>query len=206
LRAATTKTALGANRRPNITLVLACRNTGKAEQARQALVNEFYAGDEEEGLDAIQTQRLDLSDIKQVVRACDELKARFKRIHALVFNAGVLPVSSLSYWNGTKAFFTDPTNLAKTSADVIVQTVGMKTGDGLGLGEVFVANTLGHFGMLRELESVLEQTVVLERSEGREAFFAKVLWTSSTTAAPEFLDEADLQCLKGYIFVSSPFF
>ena len=73
--------------------------------------------------------------------------------------------------------------------------MGGKTADGL--GEAFVANALGHFGMLRELEDLLAKTVVAERREGRGGFYSRVLWTSSTTAVPEFLDEDDLQCMKG---------
>jgi hypothetical protein len=65
------------------------------------------------------------------------------------------------------------------------QTLGKKNEEGLGL--TFAANVFGHYNLLKKLVDCLEKSKL----------GARVIWCSSTTAAPEFFNIEDYQCLKG---------
>ncbi|KAJ3171946.1 hypothetical protein HK101_011199 [Irineochytrium annulatum] len=182
---------------PPVTVVLLCRNASKAEDARQRLIRKYFKGDEEEGELAVQVVLCDLADPKSVLKAAEDVKARFQRLDALIFNAGVMPVESISILAGTIAFIKSPTNIAKSTGDVIIQRKGVMTADGK-YGEAFAANTLGHFGVVRELEGLLADTAkALEAADGGGPRGARVIWITSVTAEERFFDINDAQCAKG---------
>ncbi|KAJ1568090.1 hypothetical protein HK405_003677, partial [Cladochytrium tenue] len=85
-----------------------------------------------------------------------------------------------------------------TAADVIVQAVGARTRDGR-YGEVFAANLLGHYIMLRELEPLLARVAQMAPAlhEPPARSMARVIWTGSTSATQSFFNEDDFQCLEG---------
>ncbi|KAJ3295050.1 hypothetical protein HK104_003056 [Borealophlyctis nickersoniae] len=168
-----------------ITVVLACRNKARAEEARQKLIKEFFKTNQSEGEEAVQVLLVDLCHTSSVFKACDEFKRRFKRLDYLFLNAGIFPVERIDYVRGFVELFTAPKHLAKTGGtSVLVQRQGQVTAEGL--GQVFAANVFGHYIMVKELEDKLAAS-----GSGR------VIWFSSTTASPTHFSEEDYQCLKG---------
>ncbi|KAJ3035091.1 hypothetical protein HDV00_004313 [Rhizophlyctis rosea] len=169
----------------DITLILACRNKTRAEQAKSKLMVEFFSHDLAEGNNDIQILLVDLSSSKSVLNASREFRQRFKRLDSLVLNAGILPLSHISYWEGLKETLTSPAHLARTGGmKVMIQYRGQVNAEGM--GETFAANVFGHYILVKELVDSLAAS-----GNGR------IIWFSSTTADPEFFDEEDYQCLKG---------
>ena len=126
---------------------------------------------------------------------------RFPRLDALILNAGVLPVESISIARGIVAFFKSPSNVAKTAADIIVQKVGERTSDNK-FGEVFAANVLGHYGLVHELQDVMALTATFESKSSR-GYAPRVFWTTSTTASQKYFNPNDPQCLEGFVYIFS---
>jgi 17beta-estradiol 17-dehydrogenase/3beta-hydroxysteroid 3-dehydrogenase len=121
---------------------------------------------------------------------------RFTRLDALVCNAGILPIASVSMARAVKEFLKDPAGVVTKGAG-IVQKVGDMTKDGH-YGETFAANLLGHFGLLRELEDLLATTAEkLSKEVESSVMGSRVIWLSSTTADQEYFDTNDIQCLRG---------
>ncbi|KAI9324812.1 hypothetical protein DFJ73DRAFT_802236 [Zopfochytrium polystomum] len=204
---------------PRITVVLACRNSAKADHARRQLLRKFYPSaipqqspppgssatgapesplqppidETSDGAAAVQTLLLDLSDPSDARRAARDIALRFPapryRLAALVFNAGAVGVERLSLGSGTLAFLRRPADLAGMSAASLVQTRGERTRDGR-WGAAFAANFFGHFVLLKEL------LPELERSAAGGAGSVRVLWTSSRTADKKHFDSKDIQGLR----------
>ncbi|KAJ3115091.1 hypothetical protein HDU96_001203 [Phlyctochytrium bullatum] len=173
-----------------LTLVMLCRDMGRAGVARKALIRKHFKHTPEEGEEIIQLVQCDLADMKSVIQAASDIRSRFPRIDALVCNAGVIPVKSVSMANGVYNFFVNPTELAKTTGEVLVQRKGVLTQDGQ-YGLAFAANTLGHYILLKELEGLLEESGKTVRNG------VKIVWMTSVTVADEYFDLEDLQGVKG---------
>ncbi|KAL2912090.1 3-keto-steroid reductase [Polyrhizophydium stewartii] len=166
-----------------ITVVMACRSKSKAEEARERLLGRYFPGANRAfGERALQLLLVDLANTRSVFAAAAEFKRRFQRLDSLVLNAGVIPISHVSYANGFKDVFTRPVTLALTGGDAIVQRVGSLTAEGL--GESFASNVFGHYLLVRELEDLLSV-----------AGDSRVIWTTSTSANSEFGFD-DIQSLK----------
>lgn len=172
------------------TIVMACRNKAKAEIARTQLLEEAAEKAKRDGRqetladDILQILIVDLSNTKSVFRACEEFKNRFTRLDCLLLNAGILPCSHMNIGAGVKNLLTRPSYVAKTGGDFFAQYRGETTPEGL--GQVFAANVFGHYIMTKELEPALLRSPS-----------PRILWFSSTTAAPDFFDASDFQCLQG---------
>ncbi|KAL5036508.1 3-keto-steroid reductase [Batrachochytrium dendrobatidis] len=174
----------------SITIILACRNKKKAQQAQQQLISKYFANSVE-GEERIQLVLMDLSNTASVFAACDDIKNRFDRIDFLILNAGIMPISHMSLSGAFKDLFTRPATLAKTGGDALIQRTGTVTSEGL--GEVFSANVFGHYIIVRELEDIM----IKSKSP-------RIVWMSSTTASPSAMSFEDYQCLKGkYPYESS---
>ncbi|KNE61412.1 hypothetical protein AMAG_06242 [Allomyces macrogynus ATCC 38327] len=159
-----------------VTVVLACRNLGRAETARDALVAEFPGAD-------VQTVILDVSDRASIERAGDELRARFDQVTHLFCNAGIMPTVGLNWLAIMRDLVCDPYDLLTVATNAFVQPVGDR--DRHGHGTVFMANTAGHYVLIHELMPLL--------TAGR----GRVIFTSSYTANREYFDPRDVECLKG---------
>ncbi|EGF81966.1 hypothetical protein BATDEDRAFT_87320 [Batrachochytrium dendrobatidis JAM81] len=114
----------------SITIILACRNKKKAQQAQQQLISKYFANSVE-----------------------GEERIQFDRIDFLILNAGIMPISHMSLSGAFKDLFTRPATLAKTGGDALIQRTGTVTSEGL--GEVFSANVFGHYIIVRELEDIM---------------------------------------------------
>ncbi|KAI8852043.1 hypothetical protein BC829DRAFT_91649 [Chytridium lagenaria] len=176
-----------------LTLVMACRDLRKAQLAKETLIKKFFSANPTEGDETIQIVKCDLADMQSVFQAAADIKARFSRIDSLVFNAGYIPVKSISIYKGVIAFITAPSDLAKSTGDVLIQEEKVLTRDGQ-YGLAFAANTLGHFILLRELESLLEDSARLVRENGGDG--VKIIWMTSVTVEEKFFELNDIQGVK----------
>lgn len=64
-------------------VILACRNTDKAEQAADTIRKEFRAA-------KLSTVKLDLSDLDSVLQCADSIKSKYNKLDLLINNAGVM--------------------------------------------------------------------------------------------------------------------
>ncbi|ORY40947.1 hypothetical protein BCR33DRAFT_348927 [Rhizoclosmatium globosum] len=116
----------------------------------------------------------------------------------------MIPVESVNIFKAAIALLKDPANIAKTTGEVMVQSIGSTTKDEFQFGEAFAANFLGHYLLLKELEGVLEKTTKLLKDENRGWEGARVIWLTSDTAEHHMFDPNDIMCLKGaYPYESS---
>ncbi|KAI8912403.1 hypothetical protein BC831DRAFT_490930 [Entophlyctis helioformis] len=166
-----------------VTIVLACRNRAKAQEARAALIARYFPAHRSFGERTIQLLAVDLSNTKSVLLAAADFKRRFRRLDFLALNAGIMPVAAIDAVAGAVDLFTRPLVLAKSGGNALVQRAGLVTAEGL--GEVFAANVFGHYLLVRELEDELARSGD-----------ARVVWMSSTTADPALFDDSDWQCVK----------
>ncbi|KAJ3199391.1 hypothetical protein HDU82_000457 [Entophlyctis luteolus] len=180
-----------------LTIVLACRNAGKACDAQMQLL--ALVPSSRRGAVDIQTLLCDLSNVKQVCAAAAEFKRRFKRLDALVCNAGMIPIAGISLASGMVQFFRDPADFAKSTAHTIKQQIGATVSDGDGgtFGAAFVANFFGHYIFLREVQGIMADTARFLRSKRATTQYARVVWVTSDTVMPKVFDSADIQCLRG---------
>ena len=171
------------------TIIMACRNRRKAQDAKDSLLQEFFPRDGDApfnrsvGEAQLVISIVDLGSVKSVVEACKEIKMAYAHIDMLILNAGFMPVERIDLIIGLKNLITRPSYVAKTGGDIIVQQKGLINADGI--GECFAANVFGHWIMVRELNTLLEK-----------ATDGKIIWFSSTTADPMFFDPQDFQALK----------
>ncbi|KAL1921411.1 uncharacterized protein VTP21DRAFT_11127 [Calcarisporiella thermophila] len=158
-----------------ITVVLACRNQKRAQNALDSLLSQYPGSD-------IKILLVDLSSAKSVWAACEEAKKRFSRIDYLFCNAGVLPIQKYDWWRAT-GLLTHPKEFLSRS-EIVVQSVGEMTEEGLGFA--FAANVFGHYLMIRYLEDLMAA-----------AGEARIIWTGScTTEVDHVYDLEDYQAIK----------
>ncbi|KAI8801787.1 hypothetical protein BJ742DRAFT_835537 [Cladochytrium replicatum] len=187
-------------------IVLACRSPKRANTALDTLISKYFVGQKARkafpvrGLDddaareefakkMLQLLIVDLSVPADVFRAAKELADRFEKIDALVMNAGVLHSEGIRVRWALYQLATRPDHVFRTGGDIVIQPVGETTPDSGGtLGEVFAANVLGHYILLREIEDLLSAA----------GGSGKVLFNSSSTPVAESVDLNDFQALESH--------
>ncbi|ORZ37106.1 hypothetical protein BCR44DRAFT_1460052 [Catenaria anguillulae PL171] len=156
-----------------VTLILACRNPSRANQARNQLLAAFPNAD-------IHLLLLDLSSPESIITAAADARSRFPVITHMFCNAGIMPTVGLSWKAIVRDIVCDPIDLFTLGTHAFVQPQGKL--DASGHGEVFMANTAGHHLLIRGLEPALVA--------GR----ARVVFTSSKTGMREFFSDKDIEC------------
>ncbi|KAI9318128.1 hypothetical protein BX666DRAFT_2120836 [Dichotomocladium elegans] len=162
-------------RDPGIHVVMACRNSERAERSQQQLSLQFPGAH-------IEIQLVDLANIESVLAFCTRIKTKYTSIHYLFCNAGMMMITGVNYGQMIRVMLTNPAKLME-STDLVIQSKGLLNDDGIGL--IFAANVLGHFIMARELENLLDAS-----EDGR------VIWTSSMASTSAYLDREDWQGIK----------
>jgi 17beta-estradiol 17-dehydrogenase/3beta-hydroxysteroid 3-dehydrogenase len=171
------------------TIIMACRNQIKAQEAKNKLLEDFFPTDgkapyrRDIGDRKLVLLAVDLGSPESVLKACKEVKATYDHIDLLILNAGIMQIEKIDLMTAVKNLLTRPSYVASTGGDAIVQRKGLINKDGL--GECFAANVFGHWIMVRELSHLIER-----------AIDGKVIWFSSTTANPMFFNHNDFQGIK----------
>ncbi|KAI9300397.1 hypothetical protein BJ944DRAFT_170888, partial [Cunninghamella echinulata] len=111
------------------------------------------------------------------------IKKQYEWIDYLFLNAGHLSALGLNWRLIFSLFFKHPIRLMESS-DATIQCRGEINQDGL--GKVFASCVFGHYVMMRQLESLLSNSI-----DG-----SRVIWTSSSTALNELFDINDWQGIK----------
>ncbi|XP_004449447.1 3-keto-steroid reductase/17-beta-hydroxysteroid dehydrogenase 7 isoform X2 [Dasypus novemcinctus] len=159
-------------------LCLACRNMGKAEAVRAALLAAHPTAE-------VTTVQVDVSNIPSVLEASRELKQRFQRLDHVYLNAGVMPNPRLNIRALFSGLFSRKViHMFSTAEGLLTQTEKI-TADGL--QEVFETNVFGHFILIRELEPLLCHSDNPSR----------LIWTSSRNARKSNFSLEDFQHSKG---------
>ncbi|KAJ3495457.1 hypothetical protein NLJ89_g10619 [Agrocybe chaxingu] len=160
-----------------LTLIMACRNTRRAEAAKAKLLSWFggYLADmakgkvregakgdggkertqeEKEYTEAfratvdVRTLELDLASFSSVLKFAAALRDQVPYVSHLVFNAGVASFERIDWFLCLKQFLTDPGTLI-TAPTYYTQHVGERSADNLGW--VWQSNVFGHFVLVRAL-------------------------------------------------------
>ncbi|CAL8365967.1 unnamed protein product [Boreogadus saida] len=161
-----------------VRLCLACRNSGRAEAARSALLTS-HPGARVDLLD------LDVGSVRSVLRAAQEVKARYPRLDHLYLNAGIMPNPHVDIKAFFKGLFSSKAIQMFSTAEGLLTQQDRPTADGL--QEVFTTNLFGHFLLVRELEALL-------CGAGPPS---QVVWTSSSNALRSAFSLEDLQHAAG---------
>ncbi|XP_043819643.1 3-keto-steroid reductase/17-beta-hydroxysteroid dehydrogenase 7 isoform X1 [Dromiciops gliroides] len=159
-------------------LCLACRNLGKAEAARVALLSSHPTAE-------ITLVQIDVSNLQSVFQASRELKQRFDRLDYLYLNAGIMPNPQLNLKALFSGLFSRKVFHMFSTAEGLLTQLDKVTVDGL--QEVFETNVFGHFILIRELEPLL----------CRPDIPSQVIWTSSSNAKKSNFSLEDFQHIKG---------
>lgn len=160
----------------NIHLCLACRNKGRAEQAKTRLLRRHPGAE-------ICVLTVDTSSMESVFQAAEQIRGRFSRLDYLFLNAGIMPVSSIN-WDTVAAIFSRRGPKILTTGIGALNLEDGKTSDGL--QQVFATNLFGHFVMVRELEDFLGQGSPTQ-----------IIWTSSRSAHQSAFSLDDIQHAQG---------
>ncbi|KAJ1654351.1 3-keto-steroid reductase [Dispira simplex] len=165
----------------SLTVILGCRNAKRAEMARRQLLEEFPQAD-------IHTLKIDTSDTQTVRTAAQELQRRFTRLDFLFCNAGIMAPRSINYLRSAYYVLADPRYFI-TSTTAINQGRGLVTSEGLGL--IFSTNVFGHYLLIHQLASFMEQS-----PNG-----CRIIWTGSRISSGpsngKQFDVQDYQHVKG---------
>ncbi|XP_021554086.1 3-keto-steroid reductase/17-beta-hydroxysteroid dehydrogenase 7 isoform X1 [Neomonachus schauinslandi] len=166
---------------------LACRNVGKAEAVRAALLAAHPAAE-------VSVVQVDVSNLQSVIRAARELKQRFQRLDYVYLNAGIMPNPQLNIKALFSGLFSRHTIVFSCFRKVIHM---FSTAEGLltqedkvtadGLQEVFETNVFGHFILIQELEALLCHSDSPSR----------LIWTSSRNARKSNFHLEDIQHSRG---------
>ncbi|XP_018525860.1 3-keto-steroid reductase [Lates calcarifer] len=159
-------------------LCLACRNMGRAQAARSALLTSHPTAQ-------VALLQMDTSSISSVISAAQEIKLRYNRLDYLYLNAGIMPNPQFDLKGFFKGLFSSKIiTMFATGEGILTQKDGV-TSDGL--REIFATNLFGHFLLIRELEPVLCH-------EGRPS---QLIWTSSSNAHRSAFNLEDIQHQRG---------
>ncbi|KAF9571432.1 hypothetical protein EC968_000527 [Mortierella alpina] len=186
-----------------LTVILACRNKTRAQEALVSLELYFQRLQKDQQQQQQKQQQhqqrynhsffhypelrielVDVGSVASVLAFNRRILEKYNRVDYLFCNAGILPSSGLLWGKLAMDFVTKPKTLF-TRSDVLVQPKQHLTEDGL--GNVLACNVFGHYLMIRGLEDVLSRT---EDDPGR------VIWTSSMTAEKASFDIQDWQGLE----------
>ncbi|KAL5527086.1 hypothetical protein ACEPAG_5877 [Sanghuangporus baumii] len=192
----------------SLTLILACRNASKAEEACTQLLG--YLDKEVERIKRKKKSRregnkdvkhaetfrenvriivhpLDLASIESIFNFSREIESKYPYLSHLVCNAGVASFIGYDWPLAIKQLLTDFIG-AVVSPLFKIQRIGEMSEDGLGW--VWQCNVFGHFVLFRLLEPLLERSYNDTKSPSR------ILWMSSLEALPECYDPSDWQLLR----------
>ncbi|KAF8943612.1 hypothetical protein BGZ47_005257 [Haplosporangium gracile] len=164
-----------------LTVILACRNKARAQEALTSLQMHFTARQMQHIQNNKKQQRIfqapelkielvDVGSSSSVLAFNARILAQHDRVDFLFCNAGILPSVGLMWGKILTDMFKAPRDLV-TRSDVLVQPKQYLTEDGI--GNVLACNVFGHYLMIKGLEEVLSKT---EEDPGR------VIWTGSMTA------------------------
>ncbi|ETW84523.1 hypothetical protein HETIRDRAFT_312795 [Heterobasidion irregulare TC 32-1] len=182
-----------------MTLIMACRNTQRAEAARVKLYEEFRAdvagrkGADRKHLERFQQNltidicQLDLASVHSVFEFADKVSRAYPYVSHIICNAGVAPFLHISWLGLVKQILINFLD-AVTYPRYNVQQSGMMSEDGLGW--VWQCNVFGHYILCRALEPAL--SAYSDAQHGP----ARVLWMSSLEANPVHYDTEDWQLTK----------
>ncbi|KAI1321055.1 hypothetical protein EDD11_008636 [Mortierella claussenii] len=192
---------------PNpLTVILACRNKNRAQEALNSLEAYFAAlqyhqqqkaeegSTEKPGKDnntptirhapELKIELVDVGNVASVLAFNQRILDQYPRVDYLFCNAGVLPSVGLMWSKLVMDLFRAPMDLVVRS-DVLIQPKQHLTEDGI--GNVLACNVFGHYLMIKGLENLLDKT---EEDPGR------VIWTSSITAEKKSFNNDDWQGLE----------
>ncbi|KAF9917013.1 hypothetical protein FBU30_001038 [Linnemannia zychae] len=176
-----------------LTIILACRNKARAEEAVSSLKKHFDAHQKAcsspssssstqpthniagQPLQIFQYPELkielvDVGSAASVLAFNQRILEQYKQVDFLFCNAGILPSSGIMWGKLLMDMIVAPKDLV-VRADVLVQPKQHLNEDGI--GNVLACNVFGHYLMIKGLEDVLNKT---EEDPGR------IIWTSSLTA------------------------
>ncbi|XP_032174367.1 3-keto-steroid reductase isoform X1 [Mustela erminea] len=157
---------------------LACRNVGKAEAVRGALLASHPATE-------VSIVQVDVCSLQSVLRAAGELKQRFQRLDCVYLNAGIMPNPQLNIKALFSSLFSRKVIHIFSTAEGLLTQEDRVTADGL--QEVFETNIFGHFILIRELEPLLCHSDHPSR----------LIWTSSRNARRSNFHLEDIQHRRG---------
>ncbi|XP_016048150.1 3-keto-steroid reductase/17-beta-hydroxysteroid dehydrogenase 7 isoform X2 [Erinaceus europaeus] len=159
-------------------LCLACRNMAKAEGVRAQLLALHPRAE-------VTIVQVDVSNVRSVLRACQELKQRYQRLDYIYLNAGIMPNPQLNIKALFSGLFSRRVIHMFSTAEGLLTQEDKLTADGL--QEVFETNVFGHFILIQELEALL--------CHGDSP--SQVIWTSSRNAKKSNFSLEDFQHSKG---------
>ncbi|XP_060608252.1 3-keto-steroid reductase/17-beta-hydroxysteroid dehydrogenase 7-like [Ruditapes philippinarum] len=162
-----------------IHVCLACRNKGRAENARTRLMRRHPDSD-------ISIVIVDTSSVESVIRASEEIRNKFTRLDYIYLNAGIMKVSSINWSKIIAIFSSEGVRILSTGWGVL-NHINETTPEGL--QEIFATNLFGHFVMVRELEDCLGK-----------AQETQIIWTSSQNANSDDFSYTDIQHRNGYSY------
>ncbi|KAH8105487.1 NAD(P)-binding protein [Cristinia sonorae] len=184
-----------------LTLILACRNEGRANTARQQLLQELdeyihgekrrpgYDGYAERFRDNLEVNihLIDMSSLRTVFRFARELSQKYPYISHLICNAGGAVFEGIDWLAALGQLIRHPI-IGVTVTEFKIQQKGVVGPDGLGL--VWQSNVFSHYVLSHLLEPLFAAYADRSGQPGR------VLWTSSLEASPTTFNRGDLQCIK----------
>ncbi|KAF9545644.1 hypothetical protein EC957_010625 [Mortierella hygrophila] len=157
-----------------LTIILACRNKVRAQEALTSLQQHFTSSSKTPTTPfhapELKIELVDVGSASSVLAFNARILAQHSRVDFLFCNAGILPSVGLMWGKILTDMFKAPMDLV-TRSDVLVQPKQHLTEDGV--GNVLACNVFGHYLMIKGLEGVLSGT---EEDPGR------VIWTGSLTA------------------------
>ncbi|KAF6292983.1 hydroxysteroid 17-beta dehydrogenase 7 [Rhinolophus ferrumequinum] len=159
-------------------LCLACRNPGRAEAARAALLAACPSAQ-------VTVVQVDVADLRSVLRAARELRHRFQRLDCVYLNAGIMPNPHLNLRALFSGIFSRKVIHMFSTAEGLLTQEDRVTADGL--QEVFATNVFGHFILIQELEPLLAHSDSPSR----------LIWTSSRSASRSNFSLEDFQHSRG---------
>ncbi|KAI9311471.1 hypothetical protein BX666DRAFT_1995442 [Dichotomocladium elegans] len=159
---------------PGMTVVLACRNYGRASRACTRLLAQFPTAD-------IHIELVDLSSVQSVLEFSQRIIVKYPHVNSLFLNAASLSTHGIRWGDLFWLFFKDPVGLMESSSATL-QVRNEFNADGM--CAMFASNVFGHYVMTRELEPLLEAS-----GGGR------IMWTSSPTAEKKLFNSKDWQGL-----------
>lgn len=159
-------------------LCLACRNPGRAEAARAALLAACPSAQ-------VTVVQVDVGDLRSVLRAARELRHRFQRLDCVYLNAGIMPNPHLNLRALFCGIFSRKVIHMFSTAEGLLTQEDRVTADGL--QEVFATNVFGHFILIQELEPLLAHSDSPSR----------LIWTSSRNARKSNFSLDDFQHSRG---------
>ncbi|KAL0949047.1 hypothetical protein HGRIS_009140 [Hohenbuehelia grisea] len=182
-----------------LTLIMACRSTRRAEEARSKLLRLLDAR-----IDALSTSPegsvharqfrdnlridvlpLDLASITSVFKFANQVSRNYPYVSHLVCNAGVASFKGMNYPLLIREILRGPIH-AVTYPSYYLQNTGERSIDGLGW--VWQCNVFGHYALFRSLELLLKSS--------KCSLGARVIWMSSLEGSPEFYDSDDWQLTR----------